>query len=348
MCLNVYYDYSYTISVELVAHAPMTHAEADHATDNTNDGREAISPPTSPRNLKRGGGAASLASRSTHHSATPPRHGQGHKSGRRKGRRGNHIPSNSGKVQVDWSAAGRGGTAAGSLSSSSSKGVGLPCGGGNAATCGGILSSPLVGRGTASRRSTMGSSGVTSPLRPMSPVNSLDFDKMSLCGTEIISLGGGSVGGASLCNVFEEHDSVIGASVMMDMSMSLGSHPSSGDSAAQRGGGGGIHHTQSAFGGQESVMGASALMDMSVGSGTNSKAASQGSGGNSSASGNQSSGSRGSRHSSRGSGRSISPASIEKSSSGAGGKVLETSVEREVLPMQGQEFKWAWGEKNKE
>mmetsp|Transcript_8300 Transcript_8300/g.17336 ORF Transcript_8300/g.17336 Transcript_8300/m.17336 type:complete len:817 (+) Transcript_8300:140-2590(+) len=289
--------------VELVAHAPLTR-EYDHGGDDDRDNKTTIGDATA---------VSSLASMSTYNKseyATPPRHGKS----RRRKPRGDHIPSNSGKVKIDWSLppnhAGRG---SGNVAASSSfNGGGLPCATG---ACTGILPSPIVGRNSASRRSSQNASGVNTPMHPLSP-NSLDLDKMSLCGTEIISHGGGSLGGASLCNVFEEHDSITGASVLMDMSMSLGSHdPSSGGSThtpapiGQHGGytGGNPYHPN-IFRGSEGMIGSGALMDMSVGSGSNSKAPSNGSGGSKSSQGSSS----GSKSSGLNPGRSISPASVDK------------------------------------
>lgn len=165
-------------------------------------------------------------------------------------------------------------------------------------------------------------------MAPMSPVHSLDLEKMSLCGTENVSQTGGSIGGASLCNVFDDQeDSVVGASALMDMTMSLGSHPSSGGSGpstnAQSGMGQGMGiqgiqpvpllglNPQTVFGDQfklhaenESLIaGSVALMDMSVGSNDNTKS-------KTSTGGSQNSGSGGS--SSRSTRRSGSPASVDK------------------------------------
>ncbi|KAL7471248.1 hypothetical protein ACHAXS_011555 [Conticribra weissflogii] len=289
--------------VELVAHAPLNR-EYDHEGDDDRDHKTTIGDGTV---------VSSLASMSTYNKseyATPPRHGKT----RRRKTRGDHIPSNSGKVKIDWSLppnyAGRG--SGNVINPSSYNGGGLPCPSG---ACTGILPSPIVGRNSAGRRSSQNASGVSTPMHPLSP-NSLDLEKMSLCGTEIISHGGGSLGGASLCNVFEEHDSITGASVLMDMSMSLGSHdPSSGGSThtpaptGQQGGylGGNPYHP-SIFRGTEGMIGSGALMDMSIGSGSNSKAPSHGSGGSKSSQGSSS----GSKSSGLNPGRSISPASVDK------------------------------------
>ena len=371
-----------------MAHAPMAEDSTEHGTDQRHPRPYDQQSNTrySSGSYSSGGGSggnnanssslvASMSSQSKfEHRSTPPRH----KSRRRRKRSSGHIPSNSGKVQVDFAGvAGRG--MAASTSRSAGRGVGGPCGAGHTgATCGGILILPSpLGRSNKQRQTNFGTPGVTSPTampHPMSPVNSLDLDKMSLCGTEIISHGGGSLGGASLCNVFEEHDSVMGASVLMDMSMSLGSHPSSGGSVVTTpvtghrvGGGGGAYNPHGVFGEQESMMGTSALMDLSVGSGTsNSKAPSNGSAWNSSGSGNHSGSGGSSSRNSRGSGRSTSPASMDKSSGGASsGKVvgfvgehlgggpspspIPASGDRESGgPLHGQDFMWAWDGKSKE
>ena len=71
----------------------------------------------------------------------------------------------------------------------------------------------------------------------MSPVYSLGLDKMSLCGTEKIYQTGGSLGGALLCNVFDDPlDSPgPGASVTDVNDMSLASnHPSDGTVGTSR------------------------------------------------------------------------------------------------------------------
>jgi len=206
----------------------------------------------------------------------------------------------------------------------------------------------------------------------MSPVHSLDLEKMSLCGTENVSQAGGSIGGASLCNVFDENDdSIIGASALMDMTMSLGSHPSSGpgtDSSngplESRGATTPRQHPSSPVGlpspmglhtvpmiglnpqamfGDERSFGGSALMDMSVGSGKGSRT----SGGESSS---------GSRRS--GSGRSCSPASIEKTAYKLEQEQQQYGEEsREMPPPQAagapapsyiHDFKFTWDGKREE
>mmetsp|Transcript_19068 Transcript_19068/g.31246 ORF Transcript_19068/g.31246 Transcript_19068/m.31246 type:complete len:720 (+) Transcript_19068:165-2324(+) len=91
---------------------------------------------------------------------------------RRHNKSRNHrVPSNSGKIQVDWSAAA---SAEGSIAGS------------------GPLSSPPS-------RSPQQQS------YPFSPEHSLDLEKMSLTGTENISQADESIGGASLLNVFNDN-----------------------------------------------------------------------------------------------------------------------------------------------
>ena len=191
---------------------------------------------------------------------------------------------------------------------------------------------------------------MTAPKSPMSPVNSLDLDKMSLCGTENVSQANESIGGASLCNVFDDHDpdSVIGASALMDMTMSLGSHPSSGPSDRSQGSGSRLQpiplglidptriNPNPVFdsrgnltqpGEDASLMaGCAALMDMSVGSGSNagsnapSKTESK-TGSNSSRSGGSSSGKGG-----RGSPASIDKADAMKMDEQPGGPAEEGAM----------------------
>jgi len=195
----------------------------------------------------------------------------------------------------------------------------------------------------------------------MSPVHSLDLEKMSLCGTENQDAGG-SIGGASLCNVFDDHeDSVIGASALMDMTMSLGSHPSSGPSVGDPSSRGsmtmGLHpiplglSPHAVFGDERST--GSALMDMmSVGSGGGrSKDNSRGSSRGSRASCGSSSG----RSKSSG-GRSGSPASIDKGSLKMEQEHHQYAEERweqppaaaPLMPMYGQDFKFTWDGKREE
>lgn len=260
------------------------------------------------------------------------------------------MPSNSGKVRIEFGstpgpALGPVGAPdqAGGLKApaDSDQGLTVPCYD-DAAGCGVILPSPLRGSNTGPNRSPpasgMGppqrvttapsSPGMMSPGKhtaPTSPVHSLDLEKMSLCGTENVSQQGGSLGGASLCNVFDDN-SAIGASALMDMS--IGSHPSSGPTSDRSQGSGGrqgmglqpiglidptrinpnpvfdsagnpIHPGENA----SLITGCAALMDMSVGSNNGSKAGSK-TGSSSSRSGGSSGGKGG-----RG-----SPASVDKNS----------------------------------
>jgi hypothetical protein len=196
--------------------------------------------------------------------------------------------------------------------------------------------SPIVGR-------RQHHESFTSHMYPLSP-NSLDIDKMSLCGTENISHGGGSlIGGASLMNVFEENDSLM-ANALMDMSVSLGSGPSSGSSLAPQRALGlqpmsqGQAHPHENYGDHESLMGASALMDLSVGSASQSRSSVSGNGSKQ----NSSCGSA--VHSSSGSSskrnqRSLSPASIDKNRESG-------KSDRCALPDQG--YGWTWEGKSKE
>jgi hypothetical protein len=173
---------------------------------------------------------------------------------------------------------------------------------------------------------------------PLSP-NSLDIDKMSLCGTENISYGGSLIGGASLMNVFEENDSLIGAgaNALMDMSVSLGSgQGSSASSLVPSKYALGLYpsaHAQEHYGDHESLMGASALMDLSVGSASQSR---------SSISGNGSKTHSSSESSSKRNRRSLSPASIRKTE--FGGEAIHQSADA----AHGNEHGWAWDGKSKE
>ena len=283
--------------VELVAHAPTLMPSADEHHD---ESQETILPqPRLPSRRSNIGMSRSTAESmsSSHYLSTPPRP-KSKSSRRRRKRSGNHIPSNSGKVQVDWYTPAQASASAN------------PCA--TTSVCGGMLPmpSPLVARSNRSSQDLSVASPTLMPYPPMSP-GSLDLEKMSLCGTENISQGGGSIGGASLLNVFGENDSLIGTGALMDMSMSLGSHPSSGGSLTLPGQrmGLGLGHgpiiagiNQSVFGEQESIDGASALMDLSVGSGSRHGSSSRSGNGSSSRSGRE------------------SPASMDKNS---GGKTVE-------------------------
>ena len=378
--------------VELVAHAPMLDEQQHH----NNQGRH----------HHHHGGIPSY-----HNRSTPPRYGGGrshggssHKSGSgnsRRGRRrrtGNHIPSNSGKVQLDLSNLG-GPSPSGAPTyvgappqasqqihqqhetvptkpapmmmaaapSPTYASGGIPCG----AACGDggvILPTPL--RNTQQPKHSPPSSAAMGPpaplnspginnnnnaLAPLSPgsiVNSLDLDKMSLCGTENVSHAGGSIGGASLCNVFDDNDdSIIGSGNLMDMTMSLGSGGTNIGSQAGKSpsiqslqGALGLHYT----GGENE-----SLIDMSVGSGgSNSKMGTT-------VCDSQNSGSGGSSSRSR---RSGSPASIDKADvDNASNKIAEVhqqfvneayqppaGQQETPVPVYGQDFKFNWDGKRDE
>lgn len=272
--------------VELVAHAPMLNP-SEHSTEH-----ETIVP----RHHQRYHGSLSRSTAdsfaSSSYRGTPPRHRKSSRR-RRKHRSAGHIPSNSGKVQLDLSAAAFEGSRRDATSPTAAAREG-PCGQ-VAVSCGGMLPvpSPIVGRRQHQEAS--------SPVYPLSP-NSLDIDKMSLCGTENISQGGSLIGGASLMNVFEEHDSLVGANALMDMSVSLGSGAPSSASSLKMG----LQQNGAQYGDQESLMGASALMDLSVGSASASHSRSSLSG-NGSKTHSSSDGSSSKRNR-----RPLSPASIDK------------------------------------
>ena len=300
--------------VELVAHAPMLETQEHRE-------QETIVPKRQQRpHGSISGKSATESISSGHYRGTPPRH---HRSSRRrrKHRSGSHIPSNSGKVQLDLSAAAFEGSKGDAASPADAPKEG-PCGH-VAVSCGGMLPvpSPIVGR-------RQHHDTINSPQYTLSP-NSLDIDKMSLCGTENISQGGSLIGGASLMNVFEEHDSIVGANALMDMSVSLGSGPSSASSLAhnraQLGLQGGDH---------DSLMGASALMDLSVGSASQSKGSYSGNGSKAHSSSSGSSSNKRNR-------RSLSPASIDKR---CDGKVQAEFQEAAQDTSHG----WTWDGKSKE
>jgi len=95
---------------------------------------------------------------------------------RRHAKSRSRVPSNSGKVQVDWSAA--------------------------AANEGSMMApSPLSSPPSRSPPPKY----AESQKYPFSPEHSLDLEKMSLTGTENISQAGESIGGASLLNVFNDN-----------------------------------------------------------------------------------------------------------------------------------------------
>mmetsp|Transcript_33376 Transcript_33376/g.70212 ORF Transcript_33376/g.70212 Transcript_33376/m.70212 type:complete len:994 (+) Transcript_33376:210-3191(+) len=367
--------------VELVAHAPMLanqqHNQNQQQRHNHGGQQHHGGIPTyksPPRHHHKSG----HKSNSGGNHSTSGNGGSSQKSGnprRRKRRSGgysNHVPSNSGKIQLDLStlsAAGDKGLQAGQMPQQAGQAgqmreatspvqSNMPCGHG--AGCGVILPTPLRSSNNNNNNSNAGrisqSPGTTamapppgvppSMLLPLSPIaiarqhqqhhqhhhhgntnmapiqaplspQSLDFDKMSLCGTENVSHTGGSIGGASLCNVFDDHDqeSVIGGASanLMDM-MSLGSHPSRSSGGSLQG----IQpiplglNPQTVFGEVHHEGENDSYVDMSVGG--DSSHNSQGHTYKGGAGGSQNSGSRSSSSRSRQSGRSGSPASMDKAS----------------------------------
>lgn len=260
--------------------------------------------------------------------STPPRpYGSGgSRSGAsyRKRRSGTHIPSNSGKVQLDLSTLGGHGSSnssTGPASSGGSRGVAADGGGRGLQTE--VAPSPSF----SPQISTCGD--LLTPNSPVSPGYSLDLDKMSLCGTENISQAGGSLGGASLCNVFDDptlDSPEAGTTSLMDGSLpSEGTRGTSGSENYDAQFGLGPPQprpmTQSSgvsapeFGENESLMGTSARMDMSVDSGPHSGSSKQ----SSSPSKGQNSSSDCSSRGSSMTRRSGSPSSIDKASFDGGG-----------------------------
>eukprot|EP00956_Cyclotella_meneghiniana_P016156 scaffold25389_cov71-Cyclotella_meneghiniana.AAC.5 len=305
--------------VELVAHAPMLNAQ-----DRARDHETIVPRHHRPHHHGSISGRSTVDSASSGIRGTPPRH---HKNSRRRRKHKNrgHIPSNSGKVQFDLSAAAFEGDA---TSPPAAREEG-PCGQ-VAVSCGGMLPvpSPIVGRRQQQEN----------PMVPLSP-NSLDIDKMSLCGTDNISQGGSILGGASLMNVFEEHDSIVGANALMDMSVSLGSVPSSGSSLQHNRTAIGLqpcHGTRDQYGDHESMMGASALMDLSVGGSAASARSSMSGNGSKTHSSSGSSSNKSKKN------RSLSPASIDKRE----GKVVH--YDRAGVPLQDEAKGWMWDGKSKE
>jgi hypothetical protein len=325
--------------VELVAHAPMFDDERPQRHSQQNRQRQhhggipAYSRSTPPRHQISGGSriGGSISSST----------GVSDSDRRRKRRSGSHIPSNSGKVQLDLSTLGGGGAAS------------VPSSGGDAPVfvnnpqVAPLYSSPQanisLGIACVDKLASSLQNSNRCPLSPMSPVYSLDLDRMSLCGTENISHAGGSIGGASLCNVFDDpSDGPVGTSNLMDMTMSVGSHPSSGGTYGSNSVnnytpiaiGLGLHQkppldvtAQTNFGENDSAM---QRMDMSVGSGTQSK---DGAGTKSSSSGGSSSRSR----------RSGSPASIDKASADG-----NWNMEDPPATARTQDMQFIWGDKRDE
>jgi len=161
---------------------------------------------------------------------------------------------------------------------------------------------------------------------------------MSLCGTENVSHTGGSIGGASLCNVFDDTDeSAVGANNLMDMTMSLGSNQSTGQSNPSSEATMGLKLCPRPVGGDERSTG-TGLMDMSVGSGVDSRSK------NYSGSSRGSAGSSSGKSKSSGGVRSHSPASIDKGA-------LSVEESREQPPQTqayGHDFKFSWDGKREE
>ena len=324
--------------VELVAHAPMFDGDGD------TDGSMLRSHRHGKHNRQRqhhGGIPAYSRSTPPRHHMSGGRRSGGSRSGGsmsgstgisdsdrniRKRRNGSHIPSNSGKVQLDLStlggekatsaAAGGGGAPAFSTypqdapASPSHQAKGSP-------------NIPVGDMLTSSIQSSNRCPNLN--LSPMSPVHSLDLDKMSLCGTENVSQGGGSIGGASLCNVFDDP---------LESTMSVGSHihPSTGVTDGIGGNnhariGLGLHQAQPShadFGDNDSSV---HRMDMSVGSGTLINGWGAGSSQPSNSSGGSSSRSR----------RSGSPASIDKASVDGNWKMEDTPA---GVKTQDTQFTW--------
>ena len=301
--------------VELVAHAPLFYdgrvgVESDHQYGSQRpqlqqqlqqQQQQQLSSPEGPpthahHSTRHHHGGIPSYSRSTprrhHMSGDSTRSGSGGSGRRRKRHTGTHAPSNSGKVQLDLSTLG-------GMEGASSSAAAVEGGGAAESTpraspplpptlpCGVMLTSPLRRSSSGLYRASMPCAPGSSlyDATPTSPVFSLDLDKMSLCGTENVSQMGGSIGGASLCNVFDDHEdnSAIGAT-LMDMTVSVGSQPSGGRSTGSSNyspqSGLGLHHPahkqqqeggliepQSLYGDSESLIGvSSAIMDFSVGS----------------------------------------------------------------------------------
>ena len=290
--------------VELVAHAPMHEDSASRASGSQRSRHVRSRRDAPPR-----------------HGSTTGSYGLGSSSSRRRKKRaGNRVPSNSGQVQIDFNMSAvrnEGATAA-------NDNVAVP-------TCGAFMPmlSPIQKRSSQSQQQQ-----VTTPLSP----NTLDLDKMSLCGTENNSQSGQPISGADLMNVFDDDNQIsVGQSNLMDM-MSIGSHPSSGSSFAPANNSlqdslisptsqqmmMGIN-PGSVFG-EESVAGANfaGAADMSFASGTMSKTSQH------SSSSSNKTGSRGSNKSQR----SVSPASIDKNDKN------DPVNQQRAMTSSGPPFRW--------
>ena len=292
--------------VELVAHAPMHEDSASRASGSQRSRQARSRRDTPPR-----------------HEITTSSYGGGSSSSRRRRRRaGNYIPSNSGQVQIDFNMSAvriEGATAANVPVAAASCGAFMP------------MLSPIQKR-AANQLAGQGQQQQQAPLSP----NTLDLDKMSLCGTENNSQSDQPISGADLMNVFDEDNQIsIGQSNLMDM-MSIGSHPSSGSSFAPANNSlqGSLMspssnqmmmglNPNSVFG-EESVAGANfaaGATDMSFASGAMSKTSQH------SSSSSNKTGSRGSNKSQR----SVSPASIDKN---------HPFNQLEVMTSSGPPFRW--------
>lgn len=323
--------------VELVAHAPlfMSGAEGSNTNPDNND--------TNHRHHHR-------QQQQQHHGvprSTPPRPygSDGSRSGAsyRKRRSGTHVPSNSGKVQLDLSTlGGRGSSSTGPASSGGSRGVAHGGDGGGGGLQQQVAPSSLFSPQIAS------CGDLLTPNSPTSPGYSLDLDKMSLCGTENISQAGGSLGGASLCNVFDDptlDSPEAGSASLMDGS--LPSNETRGTSGSDnydaRFGLGPPQPrpmTQSSgvsapeFDENESLMGTSTRMDMSVDSGHHSGSSKQ----SSIPSKGQNSSSDGSSRGSSMTRRSGSPSSMDKASVDGG----DVNREDQIIAEETQALTDSW------
>jgi hypothetical protein len=310
--------------VELVAHAPLFMGTESSSNTNNLDNNDTHHHSRQQQQQQQHHGVPR---------STPPRpYGSGgsrSSASYRKRRSGTHIPSNSGKVQLDLSTlgGGRGGSSSNSAGPASSGGRGVTHGGGG----GGGLQQQEVEPSPLFSPQIASCGDLLTPNSPMSPGYSLDLDKMSLCGTENISQAGGSLGGASLCNVFDDptlDSPEAGSASLMDGSLpSDGTRGTSGSDNYDAQFGLGPPQprpmTQQSsvgvpappeFGENESLMGTSTRMDMSVdGSSKESSTPSKG----------QNSSSDGSSKGSSMTRRSGSPSSIDKASVDGGGEYQE-------------------------
>jgi len=292
--------------VELVAHAPMHEDSASRASGSQRSRHVRSRRDTPPRH----GSTISIGS-----------YGGGSSSSRRRRKRpGNRVPSNSGQVQIDFNMSAvrsEGATAA-------SVDVAAP-------TCGAFMPmlSPIQKR-SANQVGSQSQQQVTAPLSP----NTLDLDKMSLCGTENNSQSGQPISGADLLNVFDEDNQIsVGKSNLMDM-MSIGSQPSTGSSFGPANNS--LQDSMMSPTSQQMMMGlnpssvfgeesvAKFAADMSFASGTMSKTSQH------SSSSSNKTGSRGSNKSQR----SVSPASIDKNDK------THPLNQHQAMTSSGPPFRW--------